>query len=277
MDLVRLGLGIRALRRRRGWRQRDLAAAAGVSQTTVSLIERGQSDRASLQAIQAVAAAIDARLVLEIRWRAGDLDRLLDADHGRLTGFLVRRLRDWGWEARAEVTYEAARRSGSVDILAWHAERRILLVIEIKTAIASGEAILRKLDEKVRIAPRLARERFGWSPIATGRLLAIEDTSTNRRRTGANASFFDAALPMSGPRLRRWLASPVGAADGLLFLSSSSQVAGIQTRGGQHRVRRQRTAMKGTVPNDTRMAIRPAAEADEAIPTILIGYERPDR
>ena len=104
VDLVRLGLGIRALRRRRVWRQRDLAAAARVSQTTVSLIERGHADRASLQTIKAVAGALDARLVLEIRWHAGDLDRLLDSGHARLSGVLVRRLRDWGWDARVEVT-----------------------------------------------------------------------------------------------------------------------------------------------------------------------------
>jgi len=63
------------------------------------LIERGRGDKASLPAIQAVPSAVDARLVLEIRWRAGDLDRLLDAGHARLTGALARRLRDLGWDA----------------------------------------------------------------------------------------------------------------------------------------------------------------------------------
>ena len=42
MDSIRLGRGIRALRHRRGWRQEDLAAAAGVSQSEVSRIELGQ-------------------------------------------------------------------------------------------------------------------------------------------------------------------------------------------------------------------------------------------
>jgi transcriptional regulator with XRE-family HTH domain len=67
VDLVRLGLGIRALRRRRGWRQKDLAAAAGVAQTVVSLIERGHADRVSMPLLRDVAAALDARLVLHIR------------------------------------------------------------------------------------------------------------------------------------------------------------------------------------------------------------------
>ena len=83
MDLVRLGLGIRALRRRRGWRQADLATAAHVGQTTVSLLERGHLQHVSVPALLSVAAALDARLDISIRWRAGDLDRLLDAGHAR--------------------------------------------------------------------------------------------------------------------------------------------------------------------------------------------------
>ena len=41
MDDLRLGLVCRALRRRLGWRQVDLAERAGVSQDMVSRIERG--------------------------------------------------------------------------------------------------------------------------------------------------------------------------------------------------------------------------------------------
>jgi transcriptional regulator with XRE-family HTH domain len=275
VDLVQLGLGIRALRRRRGWRQRDLAAAARVSQTTASLIERGHSDKSSLDAIRAVAAALDARLVLEIRWRAGDLDRLLDTDHARLSGTLVRRLQSWCWDARIEVTYVAAGRAGSIDILAWHAETGTLLVIEVKTAIASGEATMRKLDEKVRIAADLARERFGWAPVVVGRLLAVEDTSTNRRRIGANRTFFDAALPVSGLALRRWLASPAGASDGLLFVSSSDHTAVIHGRGGQHRVRRPVARVKPSKPNVAPDTERLDNDEDGPVPTVLVGYERP--
>jgi transcriptional regulator with XRE-family HTH domain len=257
------------------WRQRDLAAAARVSQTSVSLIERGHGDQASLHAINAVAAALDARLVLEIRWRAGDLDRLLDTDHARLTGVLVHRLRDWGWDARVEVTYVAAGRAGSIDILAWHAETRTLLVIEVKTAISSGEAILRKLDEKVRNAADLARERLGWTPTAVGRMLAVEDASTNRRRIGANRMFFDAALPMGGPALRRWLASPVGSLDGLLFVSSSDHTAVIHGRGGHHRVRRPAVTPKRSEPNVAPGTATLAIDEEGPVPTVLVGYERP--
>ncbi len=78
MDGRRLGLVIRASRRRRGWRQLDLARAAAVSQSTVSAVERGHLDTLSLRTIKAVVAALDGRLVHEVRWRGGHIERLMD-------------------------------------------------------------------------------------------------------------------------------------------------------------------------------------------------------
>lgn len=238
MDLVRIGLGLRALRRRRGWRQVDLAAAAGVSQELVSLIERGHSDRVSIRVLLAIAAALDARLVVQLRWRAGDLDRLLDADHSLVTAAMVERLRAAGWEARVEVTYASSRASGSIDVLAWHPETRSLLVIEVKTEITSAEATLRKMDEKVRLAAAVARERFGWAAASVSQLLVIEETSTNRRRVRGSAALFGSALPLDGREVRGWLSHPSGSVAGRLFLSTSNGGGVIQARGGRHRVRR---------------------------------------
>jgi hypothetical protein len=175
------------------------------------------------------------------------------------------------------VTYAAAGRSGSIDILAWHPASATLLVLEVKTAIASGEATLRKLDEKVRIASALARERFGWTPSARARLLAIEDTSTNRRRVGANSAFFEAALPVSGTALRRWLAAPAASIDGLLFLSSSDHAAVIQSRGGQHRVRRRASITTHPAPSVGWDESGRETLDDRQMPTVLVGYERRGR
>jgi len=58
MDAVRFGLSIRALRRRRRWRQLDLAEQAGVSRTAISRVERGRADRLTVRALQAVAGAL---------------------------------------------------------------------------------------------------------------------------------------------------------------------------------------------------------------------------
>jgi transcriptional regulator with XRE-family HTH domain len=271
VDLVRVGLGIRALRRRRGWRQRDLAAAAGVSQELVSLIERGHGDRVSVHVLIAVAGALDGRLVVQLRWRAGDLDRLLDADHALVAAAIASRLRADGWETRVEVTYASGRMTGSIDILAWHPETRSLLVIEVKTEISSAEATLRKMDEKFRLAANVARERFGWIAASVSNLLVIEDTSTNRRRVGGSAGLFMAALPMDGRRVRAWLAHPSGALTGRLFLSVSNGGGGIQRRPGRHRVRR-----AFALPKRPGLSVaRDVFEGDEVLEapnrTILVG------
>src|SRR5262245_11079873 len=111
---------MRALRRRRGWRQRDLARAARVSQALISAIERGHGDRAALRTLMRVAGALDARFMVQIHWRGGDLDRLVDEDHAALVGSMSALLPDAGWVARIEVTYAGYRAAGSIDILAWH-------------------------------------------------------------------------------------------------------------------------------------------------------------
>jgi transcriptional regulator with XRE-family HTH domain len=57
MDSLRFGLGIRALRRRRGLRQHDVAAAVGVSQSWVSRLERGALGEFSVGLVERIANA----------------------------------------------------------------------------------------------------------------------------------------------------------------------------------------------------------------------------
>jgi transcriptional regulator with XRE-family HTH domain len=54
MDDLRLGALVRAVRQHRGWRQLDLAAAAAVSASFVSLIERGHLDSVALRTLRRV-------------------------------------------------------------------------------------------------------------------------------------------------------------------------------------------------------------------------------
>ncbi|MEP7379312.1 MAG: helix-turn-helix transcriptional regulator [Chloroflexota bacterium] len=218
MDDQRIGRVIRALRRRRGWRQIDLARAAGCSQRTVSRAEAGHLP--ALRVLRQILAALDASLVVDIRWRAGALDRLLDEDHSAVVGALAELLGRLGWEVRVEVTYSVFGERGSYDIMAWDPTTLTLLVIEVKTDLASAEATLRKLDEKTRLAPKIARETFGWNARSTVRLLVMPDLSTLRRRIDRRASVFDRALPDRGHAVRRWLRAPSGPIAGLWFLLS---------------------------------------------------------
>ena len=105
MDTLRLGRSIRALRRRLGWRQADLAARSGVSQSTISWLERGHAGGTSVDTLHSIARALDADVGLWLRWRGGDLDRLLDQGHAALGVATSALLRHGGWEVAPEVTY----------------------------------------------------------------------------------------------------------------------------------------------------------------------------
>ncbi len=252
MDERAIGLKIRALRRRLGWRQIDLARVAGVSQSTISKVERGHLGQLTVSTLKQIIHALDASLQMDLRWRGAQMDRLMDERHAGLSAAVIAELTAMGWECRAEVSYSRFGERGSIDILAWHAETGTLLVIEIKTELVSGEATLRKLDEKGRLAGITARERFGWRAKTVGTLVVVAENSTDRRRVERHAALFDAALPIRGHAVRRWLRAPVGGLHGLWFLSVTPGQSGKPLGRSPDRIR---------VPKGTRATPRMSVAA----------------
>ena len=242
MDDRKVGLIIRALRRRRRLRQADLAGRAGVSQSLISLIERGHIDGTPIRSLRRVLLALDAALWLELRWRGGEVGRLLDEDHARLVGRAANELQATGWTVRTEITYAEFSERGSFDVIAWHESTRTLVVVEVKTELDSAEATFRKLDEKVRLAPKIAGERFGWMARSASRLLILKESTRGRERIRAHAALFDAALPARAVMVRAWLRAPIGQLDGLLLLRLTSRRGDKQPGGGRDRVRCRETA-----------------------------------
>jgi transcriptional regulator with XRE-family HTH domain len=222
MNDPRLGAALRALRRRRNWRQVDLAIAAGVSQALISKLERGEIGDATVDTLRAVMAAVDATLSIDVRWRGAAVDRLLDERHARILGVTIAYLAPRGWVTEVEVSYSVYGERGSIDILAWHDRSRVLLVIEVKSELVSVEATLRKLDEKLRHAGAIARDRFGWRPVAVARMLVLPSSSTERRRVARHEAALDSALPLRYDDLRAWLRRPVGPVSGILFVADST-------------------------------------------------------
>jgi len=217
MDDVRLGARFRALRHRLGWRQVDLADRAGVTQDDVSRIERGRTASMPIRKLRQVADALEADLPIWLRWRGGDVDRMMDKGHATLVGAIANWLRRDGWSVRVEVSYTIYRERGSVDVLAWHERSRTLLVVEVKTDLVSIEETLRKHDEKARLA-RVISEPFGWRPTSVARLLALPSLATPRRRVERHASVLQIAYPARGSAVRAWLREPAGALSGILFV-----------------------------------------------------------
>jgi HTH-type transcriptional regulator/antitoxin HipB len=209
MSDQRVGTAIRVVRRRRGWSQTSLAQRAGTSQGLISMIERGHMDTLSLRILRQVAAALDIRIDLIPRWRAGDLDRLLNAKHSELhelvAGWFAEQLPEW--VLAPEVSFSIYGERGVIDILAWHEKTRSLLVIELKTAVADVNELLGTMDRKRRLAAQVAEER-GWHPTTVSAWLIAADTRTNRRRLDAHMTALRNAFPAGTWAMRRWLRRP---------------------------------------------------------------------
>ena len=94
------------------------------------------------------------------------------------------------------------------------AAQRTLLVVEVKTELISVEATLRKHDEKVRLASRIAGEQLGWRTDRVARLLVLPESSTTRRRVARQAAVIDTAYPLRGTGVHQWLRNPGGSGRG---------------------------------------------------------------
>ena len=227
MDVVRLGLGFRALRLRRRWRQSDVAAAVGVSRTLIARVERGRADTVTLRHLERIAAKLDSRLDVRLLWRGEALDRLLDARHAALVEATVRILHALAWLTGVEVSFNVRGERGSIDVLAFHPATRSLLVIEVKSVVPDLQAMLFALDRKVRLARQIARER-GWDPVTISAVLVLPDDRTARRRLAAVAATLASTLPARTVEVRRWLKEPQGALRGVWFLTDVPQVTARQ-------------------------------------------------
>ena len=185
-----------------------------------------------LRTIRRVFGVLEASVNLEIRWRGGAIDRLIDERHAGLSGKASDELDARGWTSIAEVTYNHFGERGSIDLIAWHAVTETLLVVEIKTELTSLEATLRKHDEKARLAPRIVAERFGWQASTAARLLVLPEDRTARRQVERVDALLRRAYPLRGWASKRWLTAPTGRGDGLIHLSVTRARSGGQRRDG---------------------------------------------
>jgi transcriptional regulator with XRE-family HTH domain len=238
VDDFRLGTVIRLVRQARGWRQQDLADKAGVSQSAVSRIDRGQIGPQSVDSLRTIAAALDIRLDLMPRWRGGHLDRLLNRAHSTLHESVARTFRDGlpAWIIAPEVSFAIFGERGVIDILAWHPGRRALLLIELKTDIVDVNELLGTLDRKRRLAPKVAADR-GWYAVSVSVWLIVRDSRTSRRRVAAHEAMLAGALPDDRRTVRAWLRDPVGHMAGLTFWTDTRAATGSHSNRSIRRVR----------------------------------------
>ncbi len=219
-----------------GFRQADVAGKAGVSQSVVSRIERGQIDGMTVGQLEQVAAVLEVRLFLEARWMRGELDRLVDGAHAGVVEHVVERLRSAGWETEVEFGFNEYGERGSVDVLAWHPTERILLIVEVKSRLTDLQDTFASYARKVRLVPGIVRRDRGWDPAHVARLLVLPGTTANRTVVSRHAASFDSVLPERMPAIRSWILRPRGAIAGIWFVAADELPA--RSRRLRRRVRR---------------------------------------
>jgi transcriptional regulator with XRE-family HTH domain len=222
MNWVRLGRVGRAIRLRSGLTQADVGSRARVSRSAVSLFERGRWEGLTFRIVEAIVAALGARMDERLSWNGPELDRLMDANHAALSASVKQRLERWGWLVRVEVSFSHYGERGRIDLLAWHPPAEALLVIEIKTDLIDVQALLGSMDVRARLAPRLA-EQVGWRIAHVVPAIVFLEDRTTRRRLYELSGLFD-RYSLRGREAISWVRRPASPAErspsGLLWFFS---------------------------------------------------------
>ena len=181
-------------------------------------VEAGRLDRVRFGDIRRYATALGARFDGSGLWRGADLDRMINRGHARMHEATIRWLHEiGGWLALPEVSFAVGRERGVIDIVAWHAASRSVLVIELKTRVADVNDLMATMDIRARVVRQIARDR-GWDPIAIGIWVLLASGRTNARVLAEYAGVLRAKFPADGRAIRGWLAKPAGAIAALSFL-----------------------------------------------------------
>jgi transcriptional regulator with XRE-family HTH domain len=232
MDARRVGRVLRAVRLHKRLRQIDVTLAAGVSQSVVSRAEHARLDELSFEAVDAVASALDVTLFIDARWDDGDAYRLIDRAHAQIVELVVATLTANGWETVVEYGFNHYGDRGSVDVLAWHAESRTLLIVEVKSRLTDLQATFTSFARKLRIVPGLVLRDHGWDSRFLGRLIVIEGTTANRTVVAKHAATFTTLFPDRMPAIGTWLRRPDRSLGGVWFVSN---IRGANAKQVRHR------------------------------------------
>jgi len=245
MDRVRFGTTFRAIRLELRLRQSDVAARAGVCQQTVSRVESGRFGSVAVDSVRAAAEAIEADLTMGLRWRGPSLPRLLDRRHARLQDRVVQLLSAARWEVHVEESFNHFGERGSVDVLAWRADRRALLLVEIKTELVDLQDTIRTIDMKARVVPIVACATRDWRPAAVTSVLVLPDANVHRSAVARHRALLGVALPARTREIRTWLDDPSGPLRGIWFLPNILGEDTKRSAGTTRRVRRKNRPRPG--------------------------------
>lgn len=195
---------VRTARLEREWTQGELAARAGISRGLVSAVERGVGE-ASLESVERIALALDARLVVELSVPlAIGRDDQRDAAHARCVAAVRRELERRAFVCAVEHPFADGRLRGWIDLLAFDPASGRLIVVEVKTELRDLGGLLRQVGWYGRRAGSVARD-LGWRVRGVDSLVVFLATEDNDAALEANADLIRTSFPCRGRPLRAGL------------------------------------------------------------------------
>lgn len=231
MDDARIGSAVRAVRIRAERTQADVAKAASVRRYDVSCVEQGKLGEMSLSEVRRVASALGMWIDLTPNWRGTNLEHLVNGAHTSLQeavlSFFDGRA---GWVARPEVTFSIFGERGAIDILAWHAATRTVLVIELKTLVVDPADLVKQTGRRLRLATEIAATQ-GWHARDVASWVIFTDTRTNRRQVAKHRTLLQGLADLDGRAVRSWLRAPSGPMSALSFWDEPMAVIRQHVRG----------------------------------------------
>lgn len=230
MNTGRVARVLRAIRLHQGLSQQAVADKARISQSAYSRAELGDLAGMTVGTLERVAGALGADVRVEVRFRGGLGDRLADAMHAALVDLTVGVLTSLDWLVELEYGFNVFGERGSVDILAWHAATRTLLIVEVKSRFTDLQAMLLSLARKIRLVSDVVRAERGWDALTVARIVVTLGTTENRSILARHAAIFDAALPARSVAIRRWLRAPTGAIAGVWLISHDAVKGRVMPR-----------------------------------------------
>jgi transcriptional regulator with XRE-family HTH domain len=196
LDLAQvIGATVKTAREEARWSQDELSERLQISQSMISRLEAGRCRFLDMRLASSALDLLGVRVSFDGQTigLAGRREQN-DFVHAACAGYSARRLTPLGWQVRLEVEVGSGRYRGWIDVLAFHEERRCLLVIEIKTELDDVGRIQRTLGWYGREAWEAAQS-FGWRPRTATRALVLLDSVENDARVQANRGALKAVLP----------------------------------------------------------------------------------
>jgi transcriptional regulator with XRE-family HTH domain len=214
-----IALAVAELRQTLGWTQAELGRRAHVSQSFVSRVEHALLPDLSFVDATRLLEVMGARLTVGVSAPfLADRELQRDPAHARCSSYVAARLKQDGWLTATEVEVGGDRSRGWIDLLAYHPDRRLMLVVEVKTEIRDLGAIERTLGWYEREAWASAR-RLGWRPSKVVGCLLLLATEMNESRIGDNRAAFTAGFPIRAGELWRIMSNEVPPSHGARALA----------------------------------------------------------